>query len=74
MLSSALYIVLTVGKLDIHEKQLSQRKTTTAVLTTTMIIDPMISQSGNVNWWSNELDSLGIKKISSDGGNKKDNR
>ena len=29
-------------------------------------------QSGNVNWWSNELDSLGIKK-NSNSGNKKDN-
>ena len=29
-------------------------------------------QSGNVNWWSNELDSLGIKK-NSDNGNKKVN-
>ena len=28
--------------------------------------------SGNVNWWSNELDSLGIKK-NSDSGNKKAN-
>ena len=34
-------------------------------------------QSGNVNWWSNELDSLGIKKergsSSSSSNNNKDN-
>ena len=32
-------------------------------------------QSGNVNWWSNELDSLGIKKESgsSSNNNNKDN-
>ena len=30
-------------------------------------------QSGNVNWWSNELDSLGIKKNISSGSNNNDN-
>ena len=30
-------------------------------------------QSGNVNWWSNELDSLGIKKNSYNGNKKANN-
>jgi hypothetical protein len=30
-------------------------------------------QSGNVNWWFNELDSLGIKRKSNNNNNNKDN-
>jgi hypothetical protein len=30
-------------------------------------------QSGNVNWWSNELDSLGIKKNSNSSNNEDNN-
>jgi hypothetical protein len=62
MLSSKLYIVLTENHQRNCKNKYGRR--------TYDIKDN--EQSGNVNWWYNELHSLGIKKIS-DGGKKKDN-
>ena len=65
-MSSELYIVLTVGKLDTHEKQWDWRRK--LYNNSNNNHDDKQSynikdneQSGKVNWWFNELGSLGIK-------------
>ena len=78
MLSSELYIVLTVGKLDTTKNSKLKEENYHCTDNNSNNDDKLTydikdnEQSGNVNWWSNELDSLGIKK-NSNSGNKKDN-
>ena len=60
MLSNELYIVLTVGKEDYYYNNNDDNQAYN-------IKDN--EQSGKVNWWFNELDSLGIEKNSSSSSN-----